>query len=79
MEARHREIRAEIGKMSPRRARAYILGFELPPYEAICLIECDVKGKSCVQVAEQLHVSPEFVKKTRRRAFAKIADEINNA
>ena len=44
-----------------------------------CLVECDVYGKSYAQVSEQMHVSPEYVKKHRRRAFAKIADEINNA
>lgn len=79
MDSKHREIRAALGKMSPRRAKSFILGVGLPPYEAICLIECEVNGKSCVQVAEQLHVSTEFVKKKRRSAFGKIADEINNA
>lgn len=64
--------------MSPKRAKRFVWSFELQPDEAACLIECDVCGKSCLQVAEQMHVSPEFVKKKRRSAFAKIADGINN-
>lgn len=65
--------------MAPKRAVAYILSFELPPDEAYCLIECDVRGKSRVEVAEMLHVSPEYVKTRRRRAYSKIADGIKNA
>lgn len=78
MDSKHREIRAALGKMSPRRAKSFILGFELPPYEAICLIECEVNGKSCVQVADQLSVSLETVKRNRRRALGKIADEVKH-
>lgn len=37
--------------MAPKRSVAYILSFELPPDEAYCLIECDVRGKSRVEVA----------------------------
>ena len=62
--------------MAPKRAVAYILSFELPQDEAYCLIECDVRGKSRVEVAETLHVSPEYVKTRRRRAYSKIADGI---
>lgn len=79
MDPQHRHIRAQISSMAPRRAVAYIRSFELPPDEMACLVECDVYGKSYAQVSEQMHVSPEYVKKRRRRAFAKIADEINNA
>ena len=79
MDPQHRHIRAQLSSMAPRRAVAYIRSFELPPDEMACLVECDVYGKSYAQVSEQMHVSPEYVKKRRRRAFAKIADEINNA
>lgn len=64
--------------MASRRAKEYISGFELQPYEAVCIIEREVNGKSCVQIAEQLGASVEFVKKKRRIAFSKIADQINN-
>lgn len=37
--------------MAPRRAVEYILSLELPPEEAACIIERDVRRKSCVQVA----------------------------
>lgn len=60
--------------MAPRRAIEYILSLELPPDEAACIIECDVRRKSCVQVANMLHVSIDGLAKMRRRAYAKIAD-----
>ena len=43
--------------MAPRRAISYIRSFDLPPDEAASLIECDVRGRSCVQAAELLHLS----------------------
>jgi len=46
----------------------------LPPHETFCLSECDVRGKSCVEAAFSLHVSPETVKKYRRQAYRKMAD-----
>lgn len=64
--------------MAPTRAVAYILSLELPADEAACIIECDVRRKSYAQVCEAMHVSPEYVKMRRRRAYAKIADSINN-
>jgi DNA-directed RNA polymerase specialized sigma24 family protein len=60
--------------MAPKRAVAYILSFELPADEAACLIECDVRRKSCVQVADMMHVSVDGLAKIRRRAYTKIAD-----
>ena len=79
MNSQHKRIRAELSAMAPRRAVEYILSFELPADEAYCLIECDVRGKSRVEVAETMHVSPEYVKTRRRRAYSKIADGIKNA
>lgn len=39
-----------------------------------CLIECDVRGRSLVQVAAQLHMSVDGIAKLRRRAYHKLAD-----
>lgn len=78
MDNQHKEIRKRLSTMAPKRAKEYIFGFELQPYEAACLVECEVNGKSTVEVSQQLNVSPEFVKKKRRSAFSKIADQVNN-
>lgn len=78
MDNQHRAIRAHISSMAPRRAEAYIRSFELPEEEAESLIQCDVRCLSYIQAAERLHISSETLKKRRRRAFAKIADEILN-
>ena len=56
----------------------YIQSFELPDEEAACLIECDVRRRSYVQTSDRLHISPETIKKRRRRAYEKMADELNN-
>lgn len=74
MDSQHKRIRAELSAMAPKRAIAYILSFELPDDEAACIIECDVRQKSCVQVADMLHVSVDGLAKIRRRAYTKIAD-----
>nr|DAE43869.1 MAG TPA: ECF sigma factor [Caudoviricetes sp.] len=74
MDSQHKRIRSELSAMAPRRAVEYILSFELPQDEAACIIECDVRQKSCVQVADMLHVSIDGLAKMRRRAYAKIAD-----
>nr|DAH26572.1 MAG TPA: ECF sigma factor [Caudoviricetes sp.] len=75
MNSQHKRIRAELSAMAPRRAVEYILSFELPQDEAACIIECDVRRKSCVQVAMERHISTDSVKKYRRRAYNKIAQE----
>lgn len=75
MNSQHRAIRAKISSMAPRRAVAYILSLELPADEAACIIECDVRGRSCVQVAQMLHLSVDGLAKLRRRAYTKIANE----
>lgn len=76
MNERHRAIRALLTSMSPRRAVWYIKAFELPQDEETAIIECDVRRKSCVQVAEKLHVAPDTVKRYRQRAYRKIASEL---
>lgn len=77
MDSQHRAIRAVLSRMAPKRAVSYIRSFELPPDEETCLIECDVRQKSIVQVADMLHVSQETVKKRRKSAYAKIVDGMN--
>lgn len=77
MNEQHRAIRALLTTMSPKRAVGYIRSFELPADEEAVLIECDVRQKSCVQMAYALHVAPDTVKRYRRQAYRKIADEIN--
>ena len=74
MDTQHREIRAQLSAMALRRAIAYSRPFDLPPDEAASLIECDVRGQSCVQAAELLHLSVDGIAKLRRRAYRKIAD-----
>lgn len=74
MDKQHKRIRAQLSSMAPRRAIAYIQAYELPPDEMACLIECDVRGHSLVQVAAQLHMSVDGLAKLRRRAYRKLAD-----
>lgn len=78
MNSERRAIRALLSTMAPKRAIGYIQSFELPYEEEACLIECDVRKKSYVQISELLHLSPEAVKNRRRRAFDKIVDQLNH-
>jgi len=75
----HKTIRADLSAMAPKRAVAYIESFELPTEEAQCLIECDVRKKSHIQVSNMLHFSPETVKKRKKSAYTKIADSLNHS
>ena len=79
MDSQHKAMRAQLSSMAPKRAIAYILSFELPDDEAACIIECDVRGKSCVQVANILHVSLDGLYKIRRRAYQKITDNVKES
>lgn len=76
MNPQHKEIRAKLQSMAPRRAVAYIAALELPSDEAFCIIECDVRKKSRQQVADCLFSSEEYVKRCRRRGYRKIADAV---
>lgn len=77
MNEQHRAIRALLATMAPKRAVEYIRSFELPADEEAVLIACDVRGKSCVEAARDLHTSPETVKRYRRKAYHKISDDID--
>lgn len=75
MDSQHKRIRAELSAMAPRRAVEYILSLELPPDEAACIIERDVRRKSCVQIAMEHNLSVDAVKKYRQRAYHKISSD----
>lgn len=77
MNSRRRAVRALLQSMPPRRARSYIQAFELRPEEELFLIECDVRGLSYAQAADKHHTTPEAIKRRRRRAYDKIAEELN--
>nr|DAI38920.1 MAG TPA: ECF sigma factor [Caudoviricetes sp.] len=48
----------------------------LPPDEEAAVLAVDVHGQSCLQAAALLHVSVDGLAKIRRRAYAKIADDM---
>lgn len=79
MERQHRAIRALLTSMSPRRAEAYIKAFQLREEEENVLFLGDVKGLSHIQIAGELHISPETVKRRKRSAYQKIADDIQHS
>ena len=76
MDKNHREIRALLSSMCPRRAEEAVRRVGLPPDEETAVLAVDVHGQSCLQTAALLHVSVDGLAKIRRRAYAKIADEI---
>lgn len=65
-----------LSGMAPKRAEAYIRSFELPVDEEYCLMQIDVRRQSYTQVSGQMNVSPEYIKKCRRRVYSKILDGI---
>ncbi len=76
MNTRHREIRALLSSMSPKRAEQAVRLVSLPPDEETAVLAVDVHGQSCIQTADRLHVSVDGLAKIRRRAYAKIADDM---
>lgn len=78
MNSQHRAIRSLLSSMSPNRASEYIRSFALRPEEELYLLECDVRGKSYVEAAEDNHTTTEVIKRRRQRAYAKISDELNH-
>lgn len=61
--------------MSPRAAVAYVEALELPEDEAYSVIECDIRRRSCVRVAEALNRSVDGIRKIRQRAYSKMAND----
>ena len=76
MNTRHREIRALLSSVSPKRAEQAVRLVGLPPDEEAAVLAVDVHGQSCLQVATLLNVSVDGLAKIRRRAYAKIADDM---
>ena len=76
MDAQHRQIRALLSSMCPRRAEEAVRLAGLPPDEETAVLAVDVQGQSCLQAAARLHVSVDGLAKIRRRAYAKLADDI---
>ena len=76
MNTRHREIRALLSPMSPKRAEQAVRLVGLPPDEETAVLAVDVHGQSCLQTAERLHASVDTVKRLRRSAYRKLQDEI---
>lgn len=63
--------------MAPNRAVEFVRSFDLPE-EAQSLILCDVRQKSYVQASDILHLSPESIKRKRRKALDKIIDALTH-
>lgn len=76
MDTQHKAIRALLSSMAPTRAEEAVRLVGLPPDEETAVLAVDVYGRSCLQTAAQLHVSVDGLAKIRRRAYAKLADEI---
>ena len=76
MDAQHRQIRALLSSMAPARAAQAVRLVGLPPDEETAVLAVDVHGQSCIQTAARLHVSVDGLAKIRRRAYAKIADDM---
>ena len=65
-----------MSSMCPRRAEEAVRLAGLPPDEETAVLAVDVQGQSCLQAAARLHVSVDGLAKIRRRAYAKLADDI---
>ena len=76
MDTQHKAIRALLSSMAPIRAEEAVRLVGLPPDEETAVLAVDVHGQSCLQAAALLHVSVDGLAKIRRRAYAKLADEI---
>ena len=76
MNTQHREIRALLSSMSPKRAEQAVRLVGLPADEEAAVLAVDVHGQSCIQTANRLHVSVDGLAKIRRRAYAKLADDM---
>ena len=63
--------------MSPARAVAYIKSFGLPHDEEILLIALDVQNRTYSQLVKDGY-SPEVIKRRRRRAYQKIAGQLEH-
>ena len=76
MDTQHKAIRGLLSSMAPMRAEQAVRLVGLPPDEEAAVLAVDVHGQSCLQAAAMLHVSVDGLAKIRRRAYAKIADDM---
>lgn len=76
VDTQHREIRTLLTGMAPRRAVEAVRAVGLPPDEETCIIDVDILGRSCLQTAARLNLSLDGLYKLRRKAYAKLADDI---
>lgn len=76
VDTQHREIRTLLTGMAPRRAVEAVRAAGLPPDEETCIIDVDILGRSCLQTAARLNLSLDGLYKLRRKAYAKLADDI---
>ena len=76
VDTQHREIRTLLTGMAPRRAVEAVRAVGLPPDEETCIIDVDILGRSCLQTAARLNLSLDGFYKLRRKAYAKLADDI---
>lgn len=76
MDTQHKAIRGLLSSMAPIRAEEAVRLVGLPPDEETAVLAVDVHGQSCLQAAALLHVSVDGLAKIRRRAYAKIADDM---
>ena len=65
-----------LSTMAPNKAIEAVRMVGLPETEARSVIDIDILGKSCVQTAECLHISVDGLAKIRRKAYAKIVDDM---
>ena len=77
MDRQRKAVRGYIAGMAPNRAVEFVRSFDLPE-EAQSLILCDVRQKSYVQASDILHLSPESIKRKRRKALDKIIDALTH-
>lgn len=79
MDRQRKAVRGYIAGMAPNRAVEFVRSFDLPEEEeAQSLILCDVRQRSYVQASDILHLSPESIKRKRRKALDKIIDALTH-
>ena len=76
MNSEHKALRAMLSGMAPKRAEQAVRLVGLPADEETAVLAVDVYGQSCIQTADRLHVSVDGLAKIRRRAYAKLADDM---
>ena len=76
MNSNHKAVRNLLSNLPPKRAIALVESFLLPNTEEMIVIDCDVRRKSCVQVAMDQNMSVETVNRYSCRASHKISQAL---